>query len=277
MITAALGADGSDSIAVVGGKAARLSVLARDFPVPRGFAITVAGFKMWQREGAQSLPEIVASELDLALGEVPFPVAVRSSGTHEDGSVSSFAGLHETFLNVRERAGLHEAVLACWRSAGQDRVVDYRMARGLASDGEVAILVQELIEAQTAGVAFTANPVTSDVGEILINSAWGLGPSIVDGTVNPDNFLVRKKGLEIIRKEISDKDVMTVLVLGGTEETNVPAHLRSAPSLTDEQVLEIAEMGLKLERIFGWPADYEWAIGGDRLWLLQCRPITTLR
>lgn len=231
---------------------------------------------MWEREGAKSLPEIVASELDLALGKVSFPVAVRSSAIDEDGLVSSFAGLHETFLNVRERAGLHEAVLACWGSAGQDRAVDYRSARGLAPDGEVAILVQEMIEAQTAGVAFTANPVTSDVSEILINSAWGLGPSIVDGTVNPDSFLVNKKSREIIRKEISDKDVMTVLFPEGTKEISVPAHLRSEPSLTDEQVLEIARMGLELERIFGWPADYEWAIGEGRLWLLQCRPITTL-
>ncbi len=276
MITVALGTEDGHSFPLVGGKAARLGMLAADFPVPAGFAVTTEAFQIWQQEGSALLPEIVEAEIDRALGQVSFPVAVRSSGADEDGSIASFAGMHETFLNVRQIADVHSVVLACWRSAGLDAPAAYRRERNLDPRSEMAVLVQEMIEADTAGVAFTANPVTANKDEILINAAWGLGPSIVDGTVTPDTFVISKMGPEIIRRELSDKEVMTVPSEGGTQEVPVPNNMRLGPSLTDEQSLEIARMGIELERILGWPVDYEWAIADDRLWLLQCRPITTL-
>ncbi len=276
MITVTLGTQDGHSLPLVGGKAARLSMLADDFPVPGGFVVTTEGFGIWQREGAATLPRIVEAEIDRALGKVSFPVAVRSSGADEDGSTASFAGMHETFLNLRQTAAVQTAVLACWRSTGLETAAGYRREKNLDPGGEMAVLIQEMIEAETAGVAFTANPVTSNRDEILINASWGLGPSIVDGTVTPDTFLIGKKGLDIIRKEISDKEVMTKPCEGGTQEVSVPKEMRLTPSLTDEQSLEVARMGIKLEKIFGWPADFEWAIAGSRLWLLQCRPITTL-
>ena len=275
MITAAMGTENGHSIPLAGGKAARLSMLAADFPVPAGFAVTTEAFQIWQQEGS-ALPQVVEAEIDRALGKVSFPVAVRSSGADEDGSIASFAGMHETFLNLRQIAAVHGAVLACWRSAGLDAPAAYRRDRKLNPRSEMAVLVQEMIEADTAGVAFTANPVTANKDEILINAAWGLGPSIVDGTVTPDTFVINKMRPEIIRMEISDKELMTVPSEGGTQEVPVPKEMRLRPSLTDEQTLEIARMGIELERILGWPADYEWAIAGGRLWLLQCRPITTL-
>jgi pyruvate,water dikinase len=141
---------------------------------------------------------------------------------------------------------------------------------------EPAILVQQLIEADASVVLFSAHPVTGNPDEVLINASWGLGESVVGGTVTPDAYTVRKADLAVTARHIARKERMTVAVSGGTREVGVPRVLQSRPTLDDRQVDELARLGIALERRMGWPVDAECAYKGARLRLLQCRPITTV-
>ena len=204
-------------------------------------------------------------------------VAVRSSALDEDGASSSFAGQHATFLNVSGEQEVAEAVARCWRSAFSAPALYYRSQQGLDSDTiGMAALVQQLLPAKVSAVAFSANPVTGNRDEVLINASWGLGESIVSGTVTPDTFVVRKSDMAITAEEIGDKTVMTAPAPGGVGEIDVPEHLHERPSLTNEQVIEVATLAVGLESRMGWPVDIECAYYEDSLYLLQCRPITTL-
>jgi pyruvate,water dikinase len=136
--------------------------------------------------------------------------------------------------------------------------------------------VQHLVPADVSGVAFSANPVSGARDEVVLNASWGLGESIVSGTVTPDSFVVRKGGDQITGRGIATKERMTVRAQGGTREVAVPRIMRSAPSLRDEQVVEIAAVAVALEGEHNAPVDIEWAFAGAELFLLQCRPITTL-
>jgi phosphoenolpyruvate synthase/pyruvate phosphate dikinase len=134
-----------------------------------------------------------------------------------------------------------------------------------------------LVAADVAAVVFSANPVTGDRDEVMINASWGLGESIVGGTVTPDTFIVRKSDLAVVGRIIAEKQRMTVSAPGGTHEVDVPRFLRNTASLSDEQVIEIAELTLTLEGTMKYPVDVECAYAGGDLYLLQCRPITTLK
>lgn len=140
----------------------------------------------------------------------------------------------------------------------------------------MAVVVQEMIPADIAGVAFSANPITGALDEVVINSSWGLGESVVSGTVTPDTYTVKKSGGQAVSSQIASKARMTVSKGEGAEEVDVPRIMREQPSMTDEQAREIALLTASLERTEGHPVDIEWAIFRDTLYLLQCRPITTL-
>jgi pyruvate,water dikinase len=203
---------------------------------------------------------------------------VRSSALDEDGSDASFAGQHDTYLNIRGAEALIDAVQRCVRSAASTEALAYRAQRGLAVDDvRIAVLVQGLVASDVSAVAFSANPLTGGLDEVMINSNWGLGESIVGGTATPDTFLVEKARAEIAWRDIAMKERMTVLSEMGTKDVPVPADLSSRPSLTDEQILEIAQLAIALEGASGHPVDVECAISQGTLYLLQCRPITTLR
>jgi pyruvate,water dikinase len=204
-------------------------------------------------------------------------VAVRSSALDEDGAGASFAGQHETYLNVVGAGDVAEAVARCWTSVHSPRALEYRRQQGLPLDGvRIAVLVQQLIPADVSSVVFSANPVTGSRDEVMINASWGLGESIVGGTVTPDTFVVRKADMAIVSRQISEKRLMTVMVPGGTREVDVPRFLRSQPTLRDDQVVEMARLGLTLEGRMGHPVDVECAVHAGQLYLLQCRPITAL-
>jgi pyruvate,water dikinase len=195
----------------------------------------------------------------------------------EDGAAASFAGQHETYLNIVGAEAIIEAVSRCWESARSERAVEYRRKQGLSVERpQLAVLVQQLVAADVAAVAFSANPITGSRDEVMINASWGLGESIVGGTVTPDTFIVRKSDLAILQRLIADKQQMTVSAPGGTREVAVPRFLRQATCLTDEQVVEIARLALTLEATLEHPVDVECAYAGGELYLLQCRPITTL-
>lgn len=275
---------------LVGGKTANLSRLAGDYPVPPGFCLTAEAARLAlaavPTDGGtgSGMPAALFDELEGAyrtLGErlgLPDPcVAVRSSATDEDGQDASFAGQHDTFLNVRGLDGVAAAVRGCWQSAATARALDYRQQHGLqTTEVQLAVLVQHLVAADVAAVVFSCNPVTGQCDEVMINASWGLGESIVGGTVTPDTYVVAKSDFALRSTVIGAKQRMTVAVPGGTREVEVPRLLRDVPCLDLAQAAAMARLACSLEETMGWPADVECAYRGDQLFLLQCRPITTL-
>jgi len=274
-----LGDPKSFDAGLVGGKAANLSRLARMYHrVPDGFSLPVT--VMDEAHPLDLRDEITAAISDLMAchGLNEFIAAVRSSAVDEDGATASFAGQHETYLNIVGADAILQAVTRCWESARSERALEYRRQQGLSiAHVQIAVLVQQLIVSDVSAVVFSANPITGNRDEIMINASWGLGESIVGGTVTPDTFIVRKSDLAIISRTIADKQHMTVSTPGGTHEVDVPRFLRNTTSLNDEQVIEMAKLALTLEVTMEHPVDVECAYAGGELYLLQCRPITTLK
>jgi phosphoenolpyruvate synthase/pyruvate phosphate dikinase len=265
--------------ATVGGKAASLSRLAAEHRVPPGFALTVDALRQAAPELTRgTLPEWLRSHLAEGYSRLGHQrVAVRSSAIDEDGDAHSFAGQHATYLNVEGLEAIARAVVDCFASAFTDQAIAYRLRAGSPVDEiGIAILVQAQVAADSAAVVFSANPVSRSLDEIVINASYGLGESIVGGTATPDTFVVRKADLEIVSRTIGPKLVMTLPVAGGTREYETPALLRGRPAVTDEQIIELAELALQLETGLGTPVDIECAVQDGAVFLLQCRPITTL-
>ena len=273
-----LGDPKSFDVALVGGKAANLSRLARMYHrVPDGFCLPVTVMD-------EAHPFDLRNEITTAISDLmacqslsSLVTAVRSSAVDEDGAGASFAGQHETYLNIVGVEAIIEAVARCWESARSERALEYRRRQGLSAERpQLAVLVQQLVASDVSVVVFSANPVTGNRDEVLINASWGLGESIVGGTVTPDTFIVRKSDLAVTNRVIADKQHMTVSAPGGTREVDVPRFLRKEASLNDEQVVEMAKLALTLEVTMEHPVDVECAYAGGELYLLQCRPITTL-
>lgn len=266
--------DPAADLATVGGKGASLARLVRaGLPVPPGFHITTSAYRAFAAAGGEMPPE-VASAILAAYGGGP--VAVRSSATAEDLPDLSFAGQHDTFLNITGPDALLDAVTRCWASLGTERAVAYRAHNGVDTDGvALAVVVQDLVPADAAGVLFTANPLTGARDEQVINAAWGLGEAVVGGVVTPDTHLVARGG--VIGREIAEKTAMTVRTADGTAEEPVPEDRRWAPVLDDAQAVELAALGSRIEDLYGTPMDVEWALRDGRFSILQARPITTLR
>lgn len=279
-------------VSLVGAKAANLSHLAAYTTVPPGFCVTGTAFDLPTASGSlsaePSYPLLrdpwLEGEVAIAyriLGErcgTPSPaVAVRSSAMDEDGGNASFAGQHETYLNVVGVDAVLEAVRRCWASAFSSRALEYRRGRGLdRQEIRVAVLVQRMVPADVSAVVFTADPVTGSREEVLIDASWGLGESIVGGTVTPDTYRVRKADQAVAAVEISEKRRMTVGTAQGSMEVDVPRFLRTQPVLCEEQVVEVGRLAIALEAEMGHPVDIECAYRCGRLYLLQCRPITAV-
>lgn len=278
------GAAGGDRL-LVGGKAAHLCRLAARYPVPAGFCLTTQAFRQWRAAaGPDDLPRGVRTTLakayrDLggAQGTSDPAVAVRSSAVDEDGSEASFAGQHDTFLHLRGLAAVEAAVLRCWRSAASQRALHYRRQRGLSPEGTgLAVLVQLMVAADVAFVAFSVDPVDGRRDRAVINANWGLGESIVGGHATPDTYVVQKASLDLVSSRIGSKERMTVATAVGTTEVATPRILRERRALTGEQVGSITRLLLELEADMEGPVDVEGAIAQDRIYLLQCRAVTRL-
>lgn len=275
---------GFDEPSLVGGKAANLGKLAQRFPVPPAFCLSAGAYDLWSEEAAQgkvpeALSRLVAgaySQLSKQIGVEDPAVAVRSSAVDEDGADAAFAGIYVSYLNVRGADKVLDAVARCWASASDPRVIRYREERGLKSAG-VGVLVQDLVIADSAAVVFSANPMTGNSDEILINANYGLGESVVGGLASPDSWLVRKSDRSMLRFTLGQKEHMTILSEGGTREIPVMRTLRGRPCLSAAQIAQLVELVLRLESVMGWAVDIECAYRKDALYLLQCRPITTGR
>ena len=234
------------------------------------------------REAIRALPvpprtAAAVEQAYAALGEGA-AVAVRSSATAEDLPFASFAGQQDTYLNVVGSGAVLDAVRNCWASLWTDRAVAYRAALGIAPhEVALAVVVQRMVDAEAAGVMFTANPLTGRRREAVIDAAPGLGEAVVSGAVNPDHFVVDPENGRVLERKLGDKRTMIrPRPGGGTERLDVPGQVDGS-SLTDEQAVGLAALGMQAERHFGSPQDTEWAIdAGGALWLTQSRPITTL-
>ena len=281
----------SRDVSLVGGKAASLSRLAAHHRVPPAFCLTTDAYEAWARiarpahpQAPPQLPpglreEIVDAYAELArrCGADPLRVAVRSSAVDEDGADASFAGQHETYLNITGPEAVTEALVLCWTSGRSQRALAYRHNSGLENRRvRLAVLVQQLVPSDTSAVVFSADPVTGRRDQVLINASYGLGESIVGGTVTPDSYRVDKATGSVLERDVGSKALMYVSVVGGTREVPVPRPLRGLPALTDEACRCCAELAADLERDLGQPVDVECAFHGADLYLLQCRPITRL-
>lgn len=300
----------------VGGKGGSLGELTRaGIPVPPGFVVRTAAFerflKLLEKEQpirplvealaadeldritalsgqtrarleSAPLPEEIQSEVsaahaELCSGDSNLPLAVRSSATTEDAEDASFAGLQDTYLWVMgAQAALHY-VRSCWASLYSVPSIAYRRKHGMPEHRvAMAVVVQRMVDARTAGVMFTRSPITGDRSVITIEATWGLGSAVVSGEVTPDRFVIAKITGEISVREISDKHVQHVPADGGgTRELETPANLRRVPSISDEELAGLREIARKVERHYGRPQDIEWAIDrSGKILLLQSRPET---
>src|ERR671911_83435 len=292
--TASFDEIGKEDIALAGGKGANLGELSRaGLPVPPGYVVTTRAYDAFVEsndigdlivgrasatraedpagfeevaEGIRALfsggrvPQEMADEIRAAYQELGedgrTAVAVRSSATAEDLAGASFAGQQETYLNVRGADALLEALKNCWASLWTARAMAYRVRQGIAPETvSLAVVVQEMVESEAAGVMFTANPANGRRNEAAISAAWGLGESVVSGQVTPDSIVVGKGGGHVLSRGTADKGVMTVYTEGGTEERPVPEARRRRPVLGDETAAELARYGARIETHYGAPQD----------------------
>ncbi len=306
-------ADASAELPQVGGKGASLARLARaGLPVPPGFHVTTAAYRRFVDENrlndqilsaaAQAAPsepatlDRAAEKIQALITRSPVPgdivrlirqgyaglgadaaVAVRSSATAEDLPGTSFAGQLETYLNVRGGDAVIDAVRRCWASLWTARAIGYRARLGIRPEEVgMAVVVQQLVPADVAGVVFTANPVTGSRDELVINAAWGLGEAIVSGRVTPDSISINKQTRAIVSQVIARKTVMTVRLDDGTRDEPVPEDKRTRAALETFQATELAQLSLKIEQLYGQSMDIEWAMHNGRIFILQARPVTAL-
>ncbi|MFI7125184.1 PEP/pyruvate-binding domain-containing protein [Nonomuraea sp. NPDC050153] len=285
--------DAAADLATVGGKGASLARLTRaGLPVPAGFHITTDAYRAFVAAfrdeiphaqdpralfAGHDLPAEIAAEIRRAydaLGD-DVPVAVRSSATAEDLPDMSFAGQQDTYLNIRGDA-LLDAVRRCWASLWNPRAVAYRDQNGVPHDDvALAVVVQELVDADAAGIMFTANPVSGARDETVVNASWGLGEAVVGGQVTPDTIVV--SGGAVTQEQVSDKTVMTVRTPDGTQERPVPDELRRAAVLDAAQAVELAAIGARIQTLYGTPMDVEWARRDGEFAIVQARPITGIK
>ncbi len=204
-------------------------------------------------------------------------VAVRSSATGEDGADASFAGMNETYTNVRGEQDLIDAVQHCWASLFGPRVVAYRASRGFTADPAMAVVVQLMIASERSGVAFTADPTTDATDRVVVEGAFGQGEVVVSGSVEPDTYVVAKGSGEILSRRMGYKSFKIVRGTDGKDQRveldDTAAHSRV---LDDDEVREIADIAVRSERHAGSPQDTEWAIADGKTYIVQTRPITTL-
>jgi pyruvate,water dikinase len=223
--------------------------------------------------------EILQAHAELCGNRLDWPLAVRSSATTEDAEDASFAGLQDTCLWVVGAQATVKYVRSCWASLYSVPSIAYRRKHGIREAGvAMAVVVQRMVDARTAGVMFTRSPLTGDRSVITIEAAWGLGSAVVSGEVTPDRFVIAKITGEISIRDISDKHIQHLPAAdggNGIDEVKTPDEMRRTPSLSDDEVAALRDIGRKIERHYGRPQDIEWAIDRDgRILLLQSRPET---
>jgi phosphohistidine swiveling domain-containing protein len=299
------------TLEIAGGKGANLARLTRaGFNVPRGFIIATSAYRAFV--AANDLPQVIqaalhnvtaedANSLDQASAQIraaftagalsaeiqsaihtsyaqlnEAPVAVRSSATAEDLPDMSFAGQHDTYLNILGTAQLLTAVVDCWSSLWTARAIGYRMRNGIShADAALAVVVQVLVPSAVSGVLFTANPLTGLLSESVIDATFGLGEALVSGQVQPDHFVVNSLNGDISARILGDKRVITRCKTSGGIE-NIAQQPDARQSMTDADIHQLVEIGQRIQKEYDAPQDIEWALVDGNLHILQSRAITSL-
>ncbi|MFA6082352.1 MAG: phosphoenolpyruvate synthase [Patescibacteria group bacterium] len=305
---------GKDDVALVGGKGANLGEMTKaGLPVPSGFIVTAdAYFNYVKKTGLASklvtmLKDVnpedskklqsISRDIKKLIMATPMPkaleteiidsyqmmgddvlVAVRSSATAEDLPDASFAGQQATFLNVSGDAEVVHAVQRAYASLFEARAIYYRIINKYEHfKVALAVPVQRMVESDKSGIMFTVDPVTSDLTKIVIEAGWGLGEAIVSGSVTPDRYVVDKATMKIANKELHTQTWKIVKSKQGDKHVNVPKGEQSVQKLSDEEILALAAIAKKIEDHYGSPQDTEWAIEGSHVFMVQSRPVTTLK
>jgi len=303
----------ADDIGSVGGKGASLGEMTdAGLPVPPGFVVTADTYRSFiedtgidadlfeavdvDAEDSAALAEAESRAKELIL-ETELPaeireevlaaydeleggeafVAVRSSATAEDLPDASFAGQQETYLNIKG-ADLLDRVKRCWASLFTQRAIYYRQQQGFEHDVvDIAVVVQQMVDAEKSGVMFTSHPSTG-APTVIIEAAWGLGEAVVSGSVSPDNYVVDRASGDVDEVTVADKKVQMIRDedTGETVELEVEDERRNARVLADEEIAELVDLGRQVEDHYGTPQDVEWAILDEDVYMLQSRPITTI-
>ncbi|MBI3443374.1 phosphoenolpyruvate synthase, partial [Candidatus Woesebacteria bacterium] len=306
-----------DDLPLVGGKGANLGEMVKvGFPVPPGFAITVPSYDLflsennlekWISDTLKSVNPNNPAELNQAANsiqkkilasEIPDDVvretvraykklsgflkkalvAVRSSATAEDLPKASFAGQQATFLNVKGESNLLLKVRECWASLYTPRAIFYREENKIPHQKvKISVIIQKMIQSETSGVAFTVDPVTNDKDKIIIEAVWGLGEMIVQGSVVPDKYVIQKGTFSVLSKEISDQTVQLIKVGTENREVPIPKDKKDKEKLTNEEIVQLAKIADKLQKHYYFPQDLEWAREKKDIYIVQTRPVTTLR
>ncbi|MFI8849566.1 PEP/pyruvate-binding domain-containing protein [Streptomyces sp. 891-h] len=281
--------------AVLGGKAARLGeMLADGLPVPPAFCLTTELFTAFLEEtglaakvpgtdGRALREQVLATEIPPSIAEAVLAayarlgrprVAVRSSAPREDSAAQSFAGQHDTILDVAGDAALLDAVRRCWASLWSDRATTYRDDDG--APAAIAVVVQEMVHSDVSGVVFTVDPVSARPHRIVVEACQGLGEGLVSGRVSSDYFVVDDRTLEVVEERVRHKVTKCApLEPGKIGMTRVDAADRNVPCLSREQLAELCGHALRLRRRYGCDQDIEWGMRDGVLQLFQTRPITT--
>jgi hypothetical protein len=257
--------------ALFGSKAVGLGQAARaGLPLPPGVALSGAVVEAVANGDQRALSEV--GELVRPLGG---PLAVRSSAVDEDGAQASFAGQHLTLLNVPSADDVGAAVGEVWWSANSDSAITYRQRVGLFRRPSVGVVVQALLEPESAGVMFTRNPING-ADERLVEASWGLGEAVVAGRVIPDNFRVDRSG-HVLQRTAGFKTIaIRTRPDGGTVDEEIPRDDAERLCLDDGQLAELHRLAERCEEVYGLDRDIEWAFAGGQLYLLQCRAITAV-
>lgn len=305
-----------EDIKRVGGKAYHLSELFKlNLPIPHGFVIPTEVFKIFLENSENckeiqslleneitydnlieiseqiqnliintELPDEVLKELkkawiELSRAEKVEHVAVRSSATVEDSSNISFAGQADTLLCINNLNNLFTAIKQCWASLYSTRATMYCLTNNISiKNAQMAIIVQKMVNSDVSGVLFTADVVNKDPNKILINSTWGFGETIADGKVEPDEILMDKGSLKILNYKIGKKELMSIRnpKTSGTILIKTPEEKQNLPCLSEEQLIELGKISLKIEKHFKCYQDIEFAIENNEIRILQARPVTTM-
>ena len=252
-----------------GSKAVGLGQAVRDgLPVPPGVALSGAIVEAVAAGDEGAIKKVTKTTRPLG-----GPLAVRSSAVDEDGADASFAGQHLTLLNVPSSEELPSALSDIWWSANSDSAIGYRQRVGLFTRPSVGVVVQALLDPDTAGVMFTQNPITG-ADERMIEASWGLGEAVVAGQVIPDHFRIDRSGGVLERTAGLKRIAIRTVAEGGTVEEEISAERAEQLCLEDEQLRELHRLADRCEEIYGAARDIEWAFAGGTLYLLQCRAVT---
>jgi pyruvate,water dikinase len=276
-------------VGVAGGKGASLAAAtARGLPVPPGYVVCSSAFEEAVGARADELRELArAHDCDGAmalvaaltrpdLGEAfavlrATAVAVRSSAVAEDSDTASFAGQQETYLGVPDAETAAERVVDCWASFFSERALFYRARKGSLDDLRMAVVIQEMVAADVAGILFTVDPVARRRDQMVVEAVFGLGEPAVSGALTPDNYTMARDGRVKKRRIVTQP-----WALFGGEEVALAPEDGARETLSDDNHMALAELGRTLEEQNGSPQDIEWAIAGGELYVLQSRPVTTL-